>query len=57
MAGENPTPIRTTLTPEERASRRRRSIAIGLALAAAVLLFYVLTIVKMGPGIILNRSL
>ena len=33
------------------ARRRRRSIALGLALGAAALLFYVLTIVKMGPAI------
>lgn len=44
------------LTEEEQRRRRRRSAAIGLALAAIVLLFYVLTIVKMGPEI-LNRPL
>ncbi len=44
------------LTEEQKRRRRRRSIAIGLALAAVVLLFYVLTIVKMGPDI-LNRPL
>ena len=43
--------------PEREArNRRRRSIAIALALAAFALLFYVLTIVKMGPGI-LDRPL
>jgi hypothetical protein len=43
--------------PEREArNRRRRSIAIALALGAFALLFYVLTIVKMGPGI-LNRPL
>jgi hypothetical protein len=36
--------------------RRRRSIALGLVLAGLVLIFYVLTIVKMGPGV-LNRDL
>jgi hypothetical protein len=36
---------------EALARRRRRSIALGLALGAVVLLFYVLTIVKMGPAI------
>jgi hypothetical protein len=34
-----------------RAARRRRSIALGLVLAAFALMFYVLTIVKMGPGL------
>ena len=38
-------------TDEEVAKRRRRrnSIALGLVLAALVLIFYALTIVKMGP--------
>lgn len=31
--------------------RRRRSIALGLVLGAIVLIFYVLTIVKLGPNI------
>jgi hypothetical protein len=42
------------LTPEQRRRRRARSIAIGLALGALALLFYVVTIVKLGPGV-LNR--
>jgi hypothetical protein len=33
------------------ARRRRRSIALALALAGLVVIFYVLTIVKMGPGV------
>ena len=32
-------------------ARKRRSIALALALAAFAVLFYVLTIVKMGPGL------
>ena len=36
--------------------RRRRSIAIALALGGLVLLFYVATIVRMG-GSVLNRPL
>jgi len=36
--------------------RRRRSIVLGIVLGALVLIFYVLTIVKMGPGV-LNRDL
>ncbi|WP_375449761.1 hypothetical protein [uncultured Devosia sp.] len=31
--------------------RRRRSIALGLALALFALTFYVLTIIKMGPAL------
>jgi hypothetical protein len=33
------------------ARRRRRSIALGLVLGAIVIIFYVLTIVKMGPAV------
>ena len=36
--------------------RRTRSIAIGLALAALVVLFYVATLVRLG-GNVLNRPL
>jgi predicted nucleic acid-binding Zn ribbon protein len=38
------------LTEEQKRRRRARSIAIALALGALVLLFYVVTIVKLGPG-------
>lgn len=37
---------------EIKARRRKRSIAIGLVLAVLVAIFYVLTIVKMGPAIL-----
>jgi len=40
------------LTEEQKRRRRARSVAIGLALAALVVLFYVVTIVKMGPGVV-----
>lgn len=46
MASE---PVR--LTGEEQKRRRRRSIALGLVLAGLVILFYVVTIVKLGPGV------
>ena len=44
------------LTPEQLRRRRARSIAIGLALGALVLLFWAVTIVKLG-GNVVNRSL
>lgn len=44
------------LTEEQKRRRRTRSIAIALALGALVALFYVVTIVKLGPGV-LNRPL
>lgn len=43
-------------TEEQKRRQRGRSIAIGLALAGLVLLFYVITLVKMGPGVF-DRSL
>lgn len=46
----------THRSDEERKRRRRRSIALGLALGALVLIFYALTIAKMGPAI-LDRPL
>ena len=47
----------TPLQLEELKRRRRRnSIALGFVLAALVLIFYALTIVKMGPGVF-NREI
>jgi hypothetical protein len=40
------------LTQEQLRRRRNRSIAIALALGAMVLLFYVVTVVKLGPGVL-----
>jgi hypothetical protein len=45
-----------TLTERQRKARRNRSIAIGIALGALVIIFYVATIVKFGPSI-LNRPM
>jgi hypothetical protein len=39
------------LTEEQKRRRRNRSIALGLVLAALALLFYAVTIVKLGPSI------
>lgn len=46
MTGE---PIR--LTEEDLRRRRRRSVALGMILAALVLLIYVITYFKLGPGV------
>ena len=40
------------LTPEQRRSRSHRNIAIGLAIGFLVLLFYAVTIAKLGPGVL-----
>lgn len=34
------------------ANRRKRSIALGLVLGAIVVVFYILTVVKIGPGVL-----
>jgi hypothetical protein len=39
------------LTDEQRRRQRGRSIAIAVVLACLVLLFYLVTIVKLGPGV------
>ena len=44
------------LTDEQKRRQRGRSIAIGLAVGGLVILFYVITLVKLGPGV-LNRAL
>lgn len=44
------------LSAEQKRRQRARSIAIALSLGVLVLLFYLVTIVKLGPGV-LNRPL
>ncbi len=60
MSSPAPAPI-VHLPPKEPEARRKRqrrnSIALGLVLAALVVLFYVLTIVKMGPAVFTTRDL
>ena len=49
----------SNITPSEeelKRRRRRNSIALGIVLAALAIIFYVLTIVKMGPAVF-NREL
>lgn len=40
------------LTPEQAKSRRARNIAIGVAIALFIALFYVVTIVKLGGAVV-----
>ena len=51
-----PSPGRAPLTAAELKRRRARSIAIALALGFMCLLFYAVTIAKLGPQV-LNRPL
>ncbi|MGV6872647.1 hypothetical protein ACUSIJ_08140 [Pseudochelatococcus sp. B33] len=45
-----------SLTPEERRRQRVRNIAIGVALGALFILFYILTIARLGSNVF-NRPL
>ena len=56
IMNEQPNQPRIVLTEEQLRRRRARSIAIALTLGALVLLVYVVTVVKLGPGV-LNRPL
>jgi hypothetical protein len=44
------------LTPEQQKTRRQCNVAIGIAIGCFVLLFYAVTIAKLGPGV-LNQPL
>jgi hypothetical protein len=50
MSFRPPPPVE--LTPAQLRNRRLRNIAIGLAVAFLAALFYAITIVKIGPGIL-----
>jgi len=44
------------LTEQQKKARRSRSVALGVVLAVLAVLFYVVTIIKVGPGIF-NRPM
>lgn len=44
------------LTPEQARARRARNIAIGVTVALLVVLFYAVTVVRLG-GAVANRAL
>jgi hypothetical protein len=56
IMSERPKEPGIVLTPEQQRRRRARSIAIALTLGALVLLVYIVTVVKLGPGV-MNRPL
>jgi len=51
--GEQPDDDGIVLTEAQKRARRSRSIAIAFALAALVILFYVMTLVK-GPAVLIR---
>ncbi len=60
MVGSSPKDVRptvgTVLSPAQLKSRRLRNIAIGLLVGLMAVLFYVVTIAKLGPSV-LSRPL
>lgn len=44
------------LTSAQEKSRRARNIALGLMIGALVVIFYAVTVVKLGPGV-LNKPM
>jgi len=60
MSSPSPSPI-VQLSPEameiRRKRQRRNAVALGLLLGALVILFYVLTIAKMGSAVFTQRDL
>jgi hypothetical protein len=53
--------VSSPIVPQDDEARRRRqrrnNIALGIVLAALVAIFYMLTIVKMGPNVFTQRDL
>jgi hypothetical protein len=49
-------PEGVVLTDAQKRQRRARSVALAIALTGMVVLFYVVTVVKLGPQV-LNRPL
>lgn len=47
---------RIELTEQQKKARRSRSVALAIVLAVLAVLFYVVTIIKVGPGIF-NRPM
>ncbi|MBU2484343.1 MAG: hypothetical protein KKG78_04595 [Alphaproteobacteria bacterium] len=47
---------RVELTEQQKKARRSRSVALAIVLAVLAVLFYVVTIIKVGPGIF-NRPM
>lgn len=41
----------TDLSEKQKKARRSRNVALGIVLAVLAVMFYVVTIIKIGPGI------
>lgn len=51
---EQPKEPGIVLTEEQKRRRRARSIAIALCLGALVVLVYLVTVIKLGPGVLVR---
>ena len=51
----SPYPPRVLLTPAQKRSRKARNIAIGLSIGLLVVLFYVVTIAKLGGAVAMRQ--
>ncbi len=56
MQKETPEKAGIVMTEAQSRSRRRRSIALALVIGGLVVLFYLITVFRMGPAI-LNRAM
>ena len=56
MARDRGKPAGVVLTEEQKRKQRRRSVALAWCIGGLIALFYIITVVKMGPAI-LKRSL
>ncbi len=54
---EFPPPRVVRLTERQLKNRRMRNVAIGLCVALLVVLFYAITIIKVGPGVLRPEGL
>ena len=55
MAEPGKQPEGIVLTEEQKRKQRRRSVALALCIGGLVVLFYVITVVKLGPGILVRK--
>ena len=56
MSNDNPRDPGIRLTPEQEKARRQRNIAIGIAIGLLVVIFWAVTIVRLG-GSVLQRPM
>lgn len=53
-ANKGPEVEGVVLTPEQKRRQRARSVAIATVLGALCVLFYIVTVVKLGPAVLIR---